>query len=192
MTSLIATTAWRSWKKNSRLSKTFWNVPGALLLLDFEKAFDKLDWGFVQDTLAFFNFGPDLKQWISTFYRNLDIRIQDQTIIRLLLENYQKFLSSFEEQQWRSSLHIRQSSFPSSGTYQRLDTVRSILCQKGDLNIRQISQHLFPPSRRRRESEPIYFKGRLTSSLSFEETFEGIFSDDEETVVDPLSTSSFT
>ncbi|XP_071824982.1 uncharacterized protein [Apostichopus japonicus] len=122
----------------------------------------------------------------------LDIRIQDQTIIRLLLENYQKFLSSFEEQQWRSSLHIRHSSFPSSGTYQRLDTVRSILGQKGDLNIRQISQHLFPPGRRRRESEPIYFKGRLTSSLSFEETFEGIFSDDEETVVDPLSTSSFT
>ena len=44
------------------------NIPGFLLLVDFEKAFDKLEWSFIQRTLEFFKFGPSFINWIHTFY----------------------------------------------------------------------------------------------------------------------------
>lgn len=34
------------------------DVPGILLLLDFRKAFDTIEWNFIQQTLSLFNFGP--------------------------------------------------------------------------------------------------------------------------------------
>lgn len=33
------------------------NIPGLLLFLDFEKAFDKVEWSFLQKTLQHYNFG---------------------------------------------------------------------------------------------------------------------------------------
>lgn len=47
------------------------SIPAALLFLDFEKAFDCLDWQFIQNCLTLFNFGPQLKKWVSTLYSNL-------------------------------------------------------------------------------------------------------------------------
>ena len=38
------------------------DIPGILLLLDFRKAFDTIEWNFIQKTLSLFNFGPWLKQ----------------------------------------------------------------------------------------------------------------------------------
>ena len=46
------------------------NIPGLLLLIDFEKAFDSLSWSFINKVLQFFNFGPSIRNWISTFYKN--------------------------------------------------------------------------------------------------------------------------
>ena len=46
-------------------------IPGLLLLIDFEKAFDSVDWHFIQNTLTFFNFGPSVKHWIETFFQNI-------------------------------------------------------------------------------------------------------------------------
>ena len=37
-------------------------IPGILLLLDFQKAFDTLQWPFIQNTLNLFNFGNDIKK----------------------------------------------------------------------------------------------------------------------------------
>ena len=46
-------------------------VPGLLLSIDFEKAFDSIAWSFLKKALNFFNFGPGMIRWISTFYENI-------------------------------------------------------------------------------------------------------------------------
>ena len=42
-------------------------VPGLLFFADFEKAFDKIDWGFIEKSLKYFNFGTDLVRWVKLF-----------------------------------------------------------------------------------------------------------------------------
>ena len=51
------------------------NIPGLLLLIDFEKAFDSLSWDFMREVLTYFNFGPSIIQWILTFYKNTQVTI---------------------------------------------------------------------------------------------------------------------
>ncbi|KAL9983202.1 hypothetical protein ACROYT_G005340 [Oculina patagonica] len=47
------------------------NIPGLLIFIDFRKAFDTLEWNFLFKCLDAFNFGPEFKRWISTFYKNI-------------------------------------------------------------------------------------------------------------------------
>jgi len=47
------------------------NLPGAAIFLDFEKAFDTIEWIYLQKCLEVFNFGPQLRQWIRVFYSNI-------------------------------------------------------------------------------------------------------------------------
>ena len=46
------------------------NIPGILVQLDFCKAFHTIEWSFIKRSLALFNFGDSLQQWVSTFYNN--------------------------------------------------------------------------------------------------------------------------
>ena len=48
------------------------NIPGLLLFLDFEKAFDTVEWPFLQKTLQHYNFGPSAMNWIRLFYHNTE------------------------------------------------------------------------------------------------------------------------
>ena len=44
---------------------------GLLLAIDFEKAFDSLDWTFLNKALSAFNFGQSFIKWVNTFYSNV-------------------------------------------------------------------------------------------------------------------------
>ena len=39
--------------------------------IDFEKAFDSLNWNFLLKSLEFFGFGESVLAWIKTFYKNI-------------------------------------------------------------------------------------------------------------------------
>ena len=43
-------------------------LPGLLLMVDFEKALDSVAWSVIEKSLSRFKFGKDFKQWFSTFY----------------------------------------------------------------------------------------------------------------------------
>ena len=47
-------------------------IPGLLLLIDYEKAFESVDWTFINKTLRFLNFGNEIVQWINLFYKNIN------------------------------------------------------------------------------------------------------------------------
>ena len=46
-------------------------LPGLLLFIDFEKAFDSLEWDFLEKRLEKFNFGPDFRRWVNIFYNHV-------------------------------------------------------------------------------------------------------------------------
>ena len=46
------------------------DIPGLLLLIDFEKAFDTLEWSFINRALTFLGFGPDFSRWVQALYSN--------------------------------------------------------------------------------------------------------------------------
>ena len=48
------------------------NVPGMLILIDFEKAFDSVSWTFIYQTLEFLGFGESFINWIKLF--NTDVK----------------------------------------------------------------------------------------------------------------------
>ena len=53
------------------------NIPALLLSADFQKAFDSLEWDFVDCCLQIFNFGPSLRKWVKIFYTNITTRVSN-------------------------------------------------------------------------------------------------------------------
>ena len=45
--------------------------PGLLLLVDFQKVFDSINWKYVIDILERFNFGPTFVRWVEIIYTNI-------------------------------------------------------------------------------------------------------------------------
>ena len=52
------------------LSKKY-NIPGLLVLIDFEKAFDTIEWDFLFESLKAYNFGQTFRAWIKLLYTNI-------------------------------------------------------------------------------------------------------------------------
>ena len=52
-------------------------IPGLLLFVDFEKAFDSVEWSFIGKTLKYYNLGPSLIAWIKLFYTDISSCIQN-------------------------------------------------------------------------------------------------------------------
>ena len=56
-------------------------VPGILALVDFEKAFDTIEWSFLFETLAKFNFGQNFIKWIKLLYTNISSYVSNNGYI---------------------------------------------------------------------------------------------------------------
>ena len=48
------------------------NKAGILLMIDFEKAFDSLEWSFIVKTLKHLNFGKNIISWVKCFYTDIE------------------------------------------------------------------------------------------------------------------------
>ena len=46
------------------------HIPGLLVFIDFEKAFDSMSWSFIYKVLKYFGFGEYFIQWIRILNRN--------------------------------------------------------------------------------------------------------------------------
>ena len=47
------------------------NSPGIAVFVDFRKAFDTIEWNYLENAVALFNFGPNVLQWFKTIYSNI-------------------------------------------------------------------------------------------------------------------------
>ena len=47
------------------------NIPGLLLFIGFQKAFDRVEWEFLIESVKKFYFGRDFLQWVKSFYKNI-------------------------------------------------------------------------------------------------------------------------
>ena len=47
------------------------NIPGLAIFLDFKKAFDSIEWKYLQKCLEVLNFGPQLRQWVAVLYNDI-------------------------------------------------------------------------------------------------------------------------
>ena len=57
------------------------NIPGSQIFIDFQKAFDSLEWNFLLRCLESFNFGSSLIRWVITFYKNIQSDVINNGII---------------------------------------------------------------------------------------------------------------
>ena len=60
------------------------NIPSLMICIDFQKAFNSVEWGFLIKCLEEFNFGPDFIRWVGFFY----IDIKSCTINNDLTSNF--------------------------------------------------------------------------------------------------------
>ena len=47
-------------------------LPGILLFIDFRKAFDTIEWNFIHKCIEQYNFGQNIRGWISILYNNVE------------------------------------------------------------------------------------------------------------------------
>ncbi len=49
---------------------SFKNIAGLILQIDFEKAYDSIEWSYIDEALSAMNFGHEFRNWVKTLYNN--------------------------------------------------------------------------------------------------------------------------
>ena len=57
------------------------DIPGLLLIIDFEKAFNSISWKFIMHVLDFLNFGKSIKRWINVFFNDISSSVVQSGIL---------------------------------------------------------------------------------------------------------------
>ena len=57
------------------------SIPGLMIFIDFQKAFDSVEWDFLFKCLEAFNFGCDVLRWAKLFYKNIQSCIMNNGMI---------------------------------------------------------------------------------------------------------------
>ena len=52
-------------------------LPGIFPFVDFEKAFDTIEWSFISNTLEVFKFGCNFQKWLSVIYNNIQSAVMN-------------------------------------------------------------------------------------------------------------------
>ena len=52
-------------------------IAGILMFIYFEKAFDTIEWSFLQELLKCYNLGPVIRKWISILYRDVESAVMN-------------------------------------------------------------------------------------------------------------------
>ena len=52
-------------------------ISGILLFIDFEKAFDSVEWKYIMNSLDLFNFRPSIRKWFSILYNNVETAVMN-------------------------------------------------------------------------------------------------------------------
>lgn len=71
------------------------NIPGLAVFLDFERAFDSMEWNYLQKCLETFKFGPRLRWWISVIYSDISSCILGNGFATRQFKGSQASLPSF-------------------------------------------------------------------------------------------------
>ncbi len=71
------------------------NSTGALIFLDFEKAFDSVNWYFMFKVIDKFNFGENFRKWIKLLYTDPKISVKNNGWVsnRFTAERYKTRMS---------------------------------------------------------------------------------------------------
>ena len=60
------------------------DIPGVIMSADFAKAFDNLDWGYLNSVLEYFKFGPIFQNWIKLLNSNVSAVTIRQWLVHLI------------------------------------------------------------------------------------------------------------
>ena len=62
------------------------NLSGMAIFLDFRKAFDTIEWHYLEKVLTHFNFGPNFLQWFKTLpsCRHFQLRVKQRARFTLI------------------------------------------------------------------------------------------------------------